>query len=288
MVYYILGSPYEGERMKDTMDKIKRNERLAAMTQILTASPNRIFTLSHFCELFSTAKSTVSEDVAILQETMKQFRLGKLETVTGAAGGVRYRPIGLGATGREFVESICERMREPGRQLPGGYLYFSDILSDPQLVQGMGTLIASQYYDENVDFVLTMETKGIPVALMAAQALRVPLIIARHATKVYEGSAVNISYVSGSGNIETMALSRRAVKEGQRALIVDDFMRGGGTARGMIELMKEFSVSVAGICFVLALENPKHRSIQGEKTLMLISDIRDGEPLDIRPADWIQ
>ncbi len=274
--------------MKDTMDKIKRNERLAAMTQILTASPNRIFTLSHFCELFSTAKSTVSEDVAILQETMKQFRLGKLETVTGAAGGVRYRPIGLGATGREFVESICERMREPGRQLPGGYLYFSDILSDPQLVQGMGTLIASQYYDENVDFVLTMETKGIPVALMAAQALRVPLIIARHATKVYEGSAVNISYVSGSGNIETMALSRRAVKEGQRALIVDDFMRGGGTARGMIELMKEFSVSVAGICFVLALENPKHRSIQGEKTLMLISDIRDGEPLDIRPADWIQ
>ena len=73
------------------MDKIKRNERLAAMTQILTSSPNRIFTLSHFCELFSTAKSTVSEDVAILQQTMNQFRLGKLETVTGAAGGVRYR-----------------------------------------------------------------------------------------------------------------------------------------------------------------------------------------------------
>jgi len=56
----------------------------------------------------------------------------------------------------------------------------------------------------------------------------------------------------------------------------------------MIELMKEFSVSVAGICFVLALENPKHRSIQGEKSLMLISDIRDGEPLSIRPADWIE
>ena len=274
--------------MKGIMDKIKRNERLAAMAQILTSSPNRIFTLSHFCELFSTAKSTVSEDVAILQETMKQFSLGKLETVTGAAGGVRYRPIGLGATGREFVESICERMREPGRHLPGGYLYFSDILSEPQYVRGMGTLIASQYYDANVDFVLTMETKGIPVALMPAEALRVPLIIARHATKVYEGSAVNISYVSGSGNIETMALSRRAVKEGQRALIVDDFMRGGGTARGMIELMKEFSVSVAGICFVLALENPKHRSIQGEKSLMLISDIRDGEPLSIRPADWIE
>ena len=158
----------------------------------------------------------------------------------------------------------------------------------PELVQGMGNLIAGEYYDAGVDFVLTMETKGIPVALMVAQALRVPLIIARRATKVYEGSAVNISYVSGSGGIETMALSRRAVKEGQRALIVDDFMRGGGTARGMIELMKEFSVSVAGICFVLALEHPKKRLIEGEKSLMLLSDMRDGEPLQVRPADWVR
>ena len=270
------------------MEKIKRNERLAVMTQVLTASPNRIFTLSYFCDLFSTAKSTVSEDVAILQETMNQFRLGRLETVTGAAGGVRYRPIGLASSSRAFVEGICERLREPGRQLPGGYLYFSDILSEPELVQGMGTLIAGQYYDADVDFVLTMETKGIPVALMAATALRVPLIIARRATKVYEGSAVNISYVSGSGGIETMALSRRAVKEGQRALIVDDFMRGGGTARGMIELMKEFSVTVAGLCFVLALEKPKKRLVEGEKALMLLSDMRDGEPLTVRPADWIE
>ena len=273
--------------MKHAMDKVKRNERLAAMSQILTASPNRIFTLSYFCELFSTAKSTVSEDVAILQDTMRQFCLGKLETVTGAAGGVRYRPVEMGAYGRAFIEGICEKLREPARQLPGGYLYFSDILSEPELVQGMGTLIASQYYDAGADFVLTMETKGIPVALMTAQALRVPLIIARHATKVYEGSAVNISYVTGNGSIETMALSRRAVREGQRALIVDDFMRGGGTARGMIELMKEFNVTVAGICFVLALEHPKKRLVEGEKTLMLLSDMRDGEPLAVRPADWI-
>lgn len=269
------------------MDKIKRNERLAVMTQILTASPNHIFTLSYFCELFSTAKSTVSEDVAILQETMKNFRLGQLETVTGAAGGMRYRPIGMRSSSREFIEGICEKLRDPARMLPGGYLYFSDILSTPELVQGMGTLIASQYYNANANFVLTMETKGIPVALMTAQALRIPLVIARRATKVYEGSAVNISYVSGSGSIESMALSRRAVKEGQRALIVDDFMRGGGTARGMMELMKEFSVTVAGICFVLALEEPKKRLIEGEKSLMLLSDMRDGEPLSVRPADWI-
>ena len=111
----------------------------------------------------------------------------------------------------------------------------------------MGEIIASEYTEVEPDFVLTMETKGIPVAFATANALGIPLVIARHSSKVYEGSAVNISYVSGSGSIETMSLSRRAVKENQRALIVDDFLKGGGTAKGMVELMRAFNVTVAGM-----------------------------------------
>ena len=145
------------------MDKFKRNERLAVMTKILSDAPNRIFTLSFFCEMFGAAKSTVSEDASILAGIMQDFKLGTLETVTGAAGGMRYRPLVQEGEGRAFLEGICEKLRSPGRVLPGGFLYFSDILSDPQLVSGMGKLFAAEYYDANVDFVLTMETKGIPV-----------------------------------------------------------------------------------------------------------------------------
>ena len=270
------------------MDKFKRNERLAAMTQVLTSSPNRIFTLSHFCEMFGTAKSTVSEDAAILAETLRKFDLGALETVTGAAGGMRYRPVRQLSMGAAFLEGVCEQLRAPGRVLPGGFLYFSDILSDPQIVSGMGKIFAAQFYDAGVDFVLTMETKGIPVALMTARALRVPLVIARRSSKVYEGSAVNINYVSGRGGIETMSISRRAVKEGGTALIVDDFMREGGTARGMLALLSEFNVKCAGMCFVLSLEHPHNRMITGEKSLMLLGDINDGEPAQVRVADWVK
>ena len=269
------------------MDKTKRAERLAVMGQVLTASPNRIFTLSYFCDLFSAAKSTVSEDVAMLAETYRTYSLGLVETVTGAAGGVRYRPIRVGGSARPFLEGLCEQLATPTRVLPGGYLYFSDILADPAYVSVMGCLIASEYYESHVDFVLTMETKGIPVALATASALRVPLVIARRVTKVYEGSAVNISYVSGSGMIETMSLSRRAVREGQHALIVDDFSRGGGTERGMRALMQEFNVTVEGVCFVLSLDD--ERSAAGDhRSLMLMSPIQDGEPAHVRPADWIK
>ena len=65
------------------MEKIRRNERMSAMMKILSGAPNRIFTLSHFCELFGAAKSTMSEDIDILREVVTQFGLGELDTVTG-------------------------------------------------------------------------------------------------------------------------------------------------------------------------------------------------------------
>lgn len=213
------------------MERIKRNERMAALTKLLTASPNRIFTLSYFCEMFGAAKSTLSEDIDLLRGVFDTFGLGKLDTVTGAAGGVRYRPVMKSLDARAFLGELCQELCTPSRLLPGGFLYLGDILSMPEIVRKMGVIIAGEFYDAAPDFVLTMETKGIPAALMAAQALGVPLVIARRSSKVYEGSAVNINYVSGSSaHIETMSLSRRAVREGQRALIVDDFLKAGGTA----------------------------------------------------------
>ena len=72
------------------MDKIKRNERLGAMTKILTDTPNRIHTLGEFCELFGAAKSTISEDIDLVSASFERFDLGRIETVAGAAGGARF------------------------------------------------------------------------------------------------------------------------------------------------------------------------------------------------------
>ena len=268
-------------------EKVKRAERLAVMGRVLTDSPNRIFTLSYFCELFGAAKSTVSEDTAILARTWRTFRLGTVETVTGAAGGVRYRPAGNVVPAKPFIEQLCARLAEPDRLLPGGYLYLADILAEPETVRRIGELIAAQYYDSGIDFVLTMETKGIPVALEAANALNLPLVIARRSIKVYEGGAVNISYVAGNGSIEMMSLSRRAVREGQSCIIVDDFTRGGGTVRGMYSLMEEFRIKVRGACFVLAMRGAQPRN-PDEKAVMILDPIVNGQPVTVRPGPWIK
>lgn len=271
------------------LERIRRNERLSAMTRILAAAPNRIYTLSHFCELFGAAKSTLSEDIDILREVFTAFHLGNLETVTGAAGGVRFRPIMRREDALACVKNVAHELSMPGRVLPGGFLYMSDILSRPDLVETMGTIMAGPYFQAEPDFVLTMETKGIPVALMAAKALGVPLVIVRRDNKAYEGPAVNINYVSGSaGRIETMSLSRRAVKDGRRALIIDDFMKAGGTVKGMSEMMREFSVQVVGMCVVMAMQAPERKRIEGVRSLMVMEAVdEERDAARIRPADWL-
>jgi len=114
-------------------------------------------------------------------------------------------------------------------------------------------------------------------------------VIARRSSKVYEGSAVNINYVTGSaGRIETMSLSRRAVKEGQKCLIVDDFLKGGGTAKGMVDLMHEFNVEVVGTVFVMETASPIKKRIKGQKSLMTLDFQGDDmETALVKPAFWL-
>ena len=170
------------------MDKIRRNERMSVMLKLLSSAPNRLHTLSSFCNLFGSAKSTVSEDIDSLRHVVKDFDLGEIETITGSAGGVMFRPVVSRAGALAYIEELSKKLSGTERVLPGGFLYYSDILSTPEIVNRMGEILATEYYAASPDIVLTMETKGIPVAFATANALGVPLVIARHSSKVYEGT----------------------------------------------------------------------------------------------------
>ncbi len=268
------------------MDKIKRNERLGALTKLLINTPNRIHTLNEFCALFGAAKSTVSEDIDLVSQSFARFDLGVIETVAGAAGGVRYRAIPSREKTRRVLDELAVRLSEPGRMLPGGFLYTSDITSESATAQAMGEILAARYYDRKPHFVLTMETKGIPIALMTARMLDVPLVIARRDSRAYEGSAVKINYVSGGERIETMALARRAVASGQRALIIDDFMKGGGTLQGMVDLMEEFSAEVVGVGVMIATARPERKRVDGANALLILEGFEpDTGRAIIHPAE---
>ena len=74
------------------MNKVRRVERMVAMTKLLVDSPQKLISLNYFCDFFGMAKSTVSEDLTCVRQSMEHFQLGTLETVAGVAGGVRFIP----------------------------------------------------------------------------------------------------------------------------------------------------------------------------------------------------
>lgn len=230
------------------MKKLKRSQRLVDMTQFLLEKPHDLLPLSTFADRYGAAKSSISEDLAIIKEVFEGEGMGELQTLAGAAGGVRYIPRMPTDMALAFVNHLCGELEQSDRILPGGYLYMSDLLGLPSVMEQAGKIIATAFYGVEIDVVMTVETKGIPLAYATAAQLGLPVVLVRRDHQVTEGSAVSINYVSGSHkSIHTMSLSRRALREKSRVLIVDDFMKAGGTVRGMVDLLGEFNAEVAGV-----------------------------------------
>src|SRR5699024_351012 len=168
------------------------------------------------------------------------------------AGGIKYIPYASREEAEHMVEDLSGHLRTSDRWLPGGYLYMTDILGMPQYLNKIGRLFASAFADRPVDVIMTMETKGIPLAYATASQLGVPVVIVRRASRVTEGSTVSINYVSGSTKrVQSMALARRSLSPGSSVLIIDDFMKAGGTIRGMMNLLDEFEADLAGIAVLI-------------------------------------
>ncbi len=182
------------------MNRYKRTERIGAITQILiyVNSPNKVFTLARFTEMFLSSKSTISEDIVILKDTFESQKIGKIETITGAAGGVKYIPIVSKEKKKNIFESLVKELSKSERKLPGGYLYIGDILFDPKYCQQFGSIFAEAFIKSSIDYVVTVETKGIPLALMTAHSLNIPLVVFRKSFKTDDGPTISIHYASGS------------------------------------------------------------------------------------------
>ncbi|MDQ0202122.1 pur operon repressor [Neobacillus ginsengisoli] len=254
--------------------KFRRSERLIDMTTYLLDHPRQLVPLTFFAERYDSAKSSISEDLGIVKETFEQRGIGTLQTVPGAAGGVKFFVKVSEEEAKPFVQEICDLIADPDRLLPGEYLYLTDILGNPSIVQKAGRIIASAYSDTKIDVVMTVATKGIPLAYAVASQLNSPVVIVRRDSKVTEGPTVSINYVSGSAKrIQTMVLSKRSLAQGSRVLIVDDFMKAGGTIMGMISLLEEFNAHVAGIAVLVEAEKIHERLVDEYLSLVQLTEV---------------
>ncbi len=256
------------------MRKVQKHDRISVITSILTNNPNKIFTLTHFCNIFDCAKSTISEDLDVVKDIFAQYDLGNIETISGAAGGVYYNPLMTKEQIKEFTNELCEMINRSERIIPGGYIYTNDLLYSPTISKNIGRALASLFKDVEVDYIITVETKGIPIALMTAMILNKPMVVVRNQSKLTDGTVIHMNYITGSNHrIKTMCLSTKAIKKGSKVLFIDDFMKAGGTAKGIIDLMQEFEAEMVGIGVLMATRKPEKKVVEDFKALLWLDTV---------------
>jgi purine operon repressor len=269
---------------------MRRSERIVRITQTLLEHPNRVLSLTEMADRLSSAKSSLSEDLAIIREVFEQEGWGQLETQAGAAGGVRFIPDCSRVHAEDFVKEMASVLADPERILPGGYLYMSDILGKPEVLDMAGRMFASAFRKTGAEYVLTVETKGIPLAVSTSRYLQIPAIVIRRDHRVTEGSAVSINYVSGSRRIQTMSLSRRSLPERKKVLLIDDFMKAGGTLKAMTDLMREFHAEVVGVGVFMSTSEPTDKLVGNDYiSLTTLDSVNENErEVKVIPGNYFE
>ncbi len=253
---------------------MKRTDRVGAIIKILSQNPSKNFSLGYFAEKFGAAKSSISEDLSAARKMMQSMELGIIETSAGASGGVKYISRISNKEVDILLQDLCTKLEDPGRILAGGFLYTSDIMFDSTLAKRTAEVFARKFGDKKADYIITVETKGIPVALMTADLLNLPLVVIRRESKISEGSTLSINYFSGSTDrIQKMSIAKRAIQPGTKALIIDDFMRAGGSAKGISDMMKEFDVEIVGTGVVIASKEPEKKKVEDYFPLVYLGKV---------------
>lgn len=268
------------------MQKFTRNQRIAIITKTLMENPNKVINLNNFTEMFNAAKSTISEDLFVVKDILNKVSMGKIETISGAAGGVKYISGMSEEKSRKFVDDLCINLTKEDRIIPGDFLYVTDIMCNPQIIQRAAVILASFFTNKNIDYVLTVETKGIPLAFEVAKLLGVQLVVVRRENKLTEGSTLSINYVSGSsGRVQNMYVSKGAIKRNSKCVFIDDFMKAGGTALGIINILKEFDSELLGIGVLIDNTSIPKKLVQDYVSLVEFKGFDEDGKILVKPSD---
>lgn len=264
---------------------MKRSIRIASMLQDLSGRPSVLFKLQDFCDKYAISKATASEDVSFAAQALSESNQGEIITITGPSGGVKFVPT-ISPFEAEIIQKMfCERLNDPGRILVGGFLYTSDIMYDVAFVRDLARIFVTKFKDLESNYVVTVETKGIPLASMVAYMLNLPLVIIRREPKFSEGSTVSINYFSGPDQrVQKMSIAKRAVTYGTKAIVIDDFMRGGGSIKGIWEILEEFDIDAVATGLAIVSATPEMKKIDSYMHLVTLNDVNDNsKSIDILP-----
>lgn len=150
------------------------------------------------------------------------------------------------------MEKLKQRILADGQNLGNGILKVDGFINhqvDPDLMFECGKELARRFKPVGATRVLTAEISGIAPALATGLHLGLPVVYARKHKPITMPDQVFLtlapSHTKGR-NVE-LIVSPEYLSNGERVLIIDDFLASGATILGLVRLAQIAGAHIVGV-----------------------------------------
>ena len=149
------------------------------------------------------------------------------------------------------MELLKQKILNEGEVYEGNILKV-DCFLNHQIDCSFMSLVGDEFYslfkEDKPNKILTIEASGIAIGAMVAQKFGCPLVFAKKTkSKNIAGDVYTTKVYSFTKDITyDIMVSKRFLGEGDRVLIVDDFLAKGNALVGLIELVKMSGAQLVG------------------------------------------
>ena len=149
-----------------------------------------------------------------------------------------------------------KRIAQDGIVRPGNVLKVDSFLNhqmDIGLMEEMGREFRRRFADKHITKVLTIEASGIAIACFVAKEFGVPMVFAKKSKSVNIDGEMYVAEVESftHKNTNKVIVSKKFLAEGDRLLIIDDFLANGCALKGLISIAETAGAVVEGCGIVI-------------------------------------
>lgn len=154
--------------------------------------------------------------------------------------------------GGNALKLLCDKIEKDGIILSEDILKVDSFLNhrlDIELLEKLGKEFYRIFKDKNIDKIVTIEASGIALACMAAVEFKVPVVFAKKSRTSNLGRAdVYTSQVASFTHqrVYDVMISKQYLSEGERILVIDDFLARGNALVGLFDIIEQSGATVAG------------------------------------------
>ncbi len=150
------------------------------------------------------------------------------------------------------MKMLEDKILQCGTVLPGNVLKVDSFLNhqlDVKLINELGKELYSNFLNDNITKILTVEASGIAIACAAAANFDVPVVFAKKGHHENVGNDVYTAEVFSFTKKKsyTVAVSKKFLSADDNVLIVDDFLATGEACFGLKKIVEEAGAKLAGV-----------------------------------------